>query len=91
MIELPTAGKWWGNIMKYKVIPAPEAIHAGGGGKALQKAAQAYEQIINNEAAQGWIFHAMDSTTVTQKCCLCIPTAPVQVKILVFRRTDAAG
>jgi len=71
--------------MQYKVVPAPEFVMASGK-SALQKAAAAYEQIIQQQSTGGWIFHSMDSTVVQQKCCFCIPTTPVQMKILIFSK-----
>lgn len=71
--------------MQYRVVPAPEFVQASGKA-ALQKAATAYEAIIQNNASQGWTFHSMDSTVVQGKCCFVLPTAPVQMKILIFSR-----
>ena len=71
--------------MEYRVIPAPTSVTVSGDG-GFQKVAQAYQEIINREAAQGWTFVAMDTTTLQNTSCGCNSGQPVVMKIIVFGR-----
>jgi hypothetical protein len=68
--------------LEYRVVPAPTQI--AGSGDLAARAARAYQEIINREAAQGWSFITMDTTTLQKTSCGFRSRAPVIIKILVF-------
>ena len=71
--------------MEYHVVPAPTMITVSGE-RNFAKVAKAYEDIIAREAAQGWNFIAIDTTTLQQTSCGCNTGNPTTLKIIVFGR-----
>ena len=52
-------------MLKYKVVDGPKEIIADI--RNTQNAFKLFEDIINREAAQGWIFHSMHDLVVNEK------------------------
>jgi Domain of unknown function (DUF4177) len=69
--------------LEYRVVPAPTQVVVSGD-RGLERVAYAYQEIINREAAQGWTFIAMDTTTMQRTSCGCNVGPPTVTKIIVF-------
>lgn len=74
-------------MAQYKCVPAPKNIKVDKNGGA-DSAAKLFADIMNNEAAQGWKFHSMETLTVTEPSgCLSFITGntiTVSYNMLVF-------
>ena len=71
--------------MEYLVVPAPTQVVVRGD-RGLQQTTQVYQDLINREAAEGWTFIAMDTTTMQPTSCGCNTGRPVVTKIMIFGR-----
>lgn len=69
-------------MKQYKAVAGPKSINVGKGD--TQAAFNLFANIINNEAANGWEYHSMETITVTEKPgCLQQPV-PTNYYMLIF-------
>ena len=70
--------------MTYKVIPGPKAVHGSS-----SDAANAFQEIINAEAVDGWKYHSMETiTSVTIKAGCTGQSQSKDLYMLIFYKED---
>ena len=73
-------------MKKYKIVPGPKNILVGKGKQ--DQAFKLFEEIINNEVAQGWEYHSMENIAITEKPgCFQQPTTTYSY-MLIFYKED---
>ena len=71
-------------MKQYKAVAGPKSINVAKGN--TQAAFDLFADIINKEAANGWIYHSMESISVTEKPgCLQQPV-PIYYYMLIFEK-----
>mgnify|MGYP000199769642 CR=1 FL=1 len=73
-------------MKRYKAVAGPKNINVNRGD--TQTAFDLFAEIINNEAANGWEYHSMETISVTEKPgCLQTPT-PINYYMLIFMKDE---
>ena len=81
-----------GNVMKsYKVVPGPMGFTVDKGNSS--RAFAGFEDIINRETTGGWIYHSMETISVTEKsgCKLSPNFERTNYYMLIFERDSEGG
>ena len=71
-------------MKQYKAIPGPLSVNVSKGN--TQSAFNLFADIINNEAAQGWEYHSMETITVTEKPGCGQQPTPCSYYMLIFAK-----
>ena len=68
--------------MMYRVVPAPKVVKADSG----EGATQLFQDILNQQAAQGWTFVSMETiTTMSKGGCMKQPVSTSYNMMIFFR------
>lgn len=74
------------NMKKYKAVAGPKNISVDKGN--TQSAFNTFADIINSEATGGWVYHSMETITVTENPgCFQQPIA-TNYYMLIFEREE---
>lgn len=71
-------------MKQYKAVAGPKNISVSKGD--TQAAFETFAAIINREAQQGWIYHSMNTITVTEQPGCMQQPVPVNYYMLIFVR-----
>ena len=71
-------------MKQYKAVAGPKSFSVEKGN--TQSAFNSFAQLINNEAAQGWTYHSMETITVTEKPGCMQNPIPYNYYMLIFVR-----
>lgn len=71
-------------MKQYKAVAGPKNINVARGD--TQAAFNTFAEIINREAAGGWVYHSMETITVTEKPGCMQQAIPVNYYMLIFVR-----
>ena len=71
-------------MKQYKIVPGPKVLNVDRGDSAA--AFQTFADIINSEAAGGWVYHSMETITVTEKPGCFQSAVPTNYYMLIFER-----
>ena len=71
-------------MKQYKAVAGPKNISVSKGD--TQAAFETFASIINREAQQGWIYHSMNTITVTEQPGCMQQPVPVNYYMLIFVR-----
>ena len=72
--------------MQYKAVAGPKSINVNKGD--TQAAFNSFAALINNEARNGWVYHSMETITVTEKPGCFQQPIPMNYYMLIFVRQD---
>ena len=70
--------------MKYKVIPGPQIVEVKRG--KYNEATDLFQNMINEQAAQGWTYHSMETITTQQQvgCLFNKSVLNINIYMLIF-------
>lgn len=71
-------------MKQYKAVAGPKNINVGKGD--TQAAFNTFAELINNEARGGWVYHSMETISVTEKPGCFQQAVPVNYYMLIFER-----
>ena len=72
--------------MQYKAVAGPKNINVKKGD--TQAAFNSFAALINSEAQNGWVYHSMETITVTEKPGCFQQPIPMNFYMLIFVRQD---
>ncbi len=71
-------------MKRYKAVAGPKNINVDKGD--TQSAFNTFADIINQEASQGWVYHSMETISVTEKPGCFQQAIPISYYMLIFER-----
>lgn len=71
-------------MKQYKAVAGPKNINVAKGN--AQSAFDMFADIINNEAANGWNYHSMETISITEKPGCFQQPVPLYCYMLIFER-----
>ena len=71
-------------MKQYKAVAGPKNVNVNKGNS--QAAFDLFADIINNEARNGWIYHSMETITITEKPGCFQAPVPTNYYMLIFEK-----